>query len=530
MRRLFTFFIVALFAQVVFAGGILTNSNQSAQFVRMLSRNASLQIDGVYFNPAGLVMLEDGLHFSVSNQTIFQSRTINSGFSYLNEKEYKGEVFAPVFPDVYAVYKNKKWAFSAGFGPNGGGGSAKYNTGLPSFEKQIAAIPSSLTTNGIPTTKYSTDIQFEGESVFYGTQLNASYAISDKISLSAGVRMLNAKNKYSGYLKDIMINPNYPAFGTSYTGNMVSAPKFFTDGETFLKGLASSATSAANSLSGMIGNGTLPAAAPLTALPAANQTAIAQLLGAAGISTTGMNVGTAVATLNATSPIFTAKANVMKDNSTGTANKEVDTEQLGTGFTPIIGFNISLEKLNIGLKYEFQTNLILTNATKVDGTGLFKNNEKSHSDIPAILAAGADYLITDAFKISGSYNMYFDKNVNWGQNVYNQERLIDNNYIELALGIEYHLSDRFALSGGFLNSNTGVSEQYQSDFSYSNDSSTGAFGLEYKIGKKLTFDAGVMLTKYKDANKEFTSGTTGYSETYGKATTGFAIGISYSIF
>ena len=37
-----------------FAGGILTNTNQHASFLRMIARGASIDIDGVYSNPAGL--------------------------------------------------------------------------------------------------------------------------------------------------------------------------------------------------------------------------------------------------------------------------------------------------------------------------------------------------------------------------------------------------------------------------------------------------------------------------------------------
>ena len=48
----------------VFAGGILTNTNQSAHFIRMVARDASVQIDAAYTNPAGLVKLNDGFHFS----------------------------------------------------------------------------------------------------------------------------------------------------------------------------------------------------------------------------------------------------------------------------------------------------------------------------------------------------------------------------------------------------------------------------------------------------------------------------------
>ena len=122
-----------------YAGGILTNTNQSAQFVRMLSRNASIDLDAVYFNPAGLAQMKNGFYFGLHNQSITQNRIIKSEFPLLNRpdnqnyKEYDGKVSAPAFPSAFAVYKIDKWAFSAGFGPNGGGGSAKYYTGLPSF-------------------------------------------------------------------------------------------------------------------------------------------------------------------------------------------------------------------------------------------------------------------------------------------------------------------------------------------------------------------------------------------------------------
>ena len=128
--------------------------------------------------------------------------------------------------------------------------------------------------------------------------------------------------------------------------------------------------------------------------------------------------------------------------------------------------------------------------------------------------------------------MYLDKNVDWGKNIYLQDRTIDKNYVELAFGVEYNLTKKFAVSAGYLNSNTGVSEQYQSDFSYSNDSYTAGLGFQWNLNKKLVLDAGAMLTTYKDDTKSFTEpapfGT--YSETYGKDTFTFAFGIGYKIF
>ena len=38
-----------------YAGGILTNTNQSVDFLRNPARDAAIGLDGVYSNPAGVV-------------------------------------------------------------------------------------------------------------------------------------------------------------------------------------------------------------------------------------------------------------------------------------------------------------------------------------------------------------------------------------------------------------------------------------------------------------------------------------------
>ena len=49
----------------VFAGGLLTNTNQSFIFGRNFARDGVIAIDGVYSNPAGVAFLGKGLHLSV---------------------------------------------------------------------------------------------------------------------------------------------------------------------------------------------------------------------------------------------------------------------------------------------------------------------------------------------------------------------------------------------------------------------------------------------------------------------------------
>lgn len=200
------------------SAGILTNNNQSATFIRLLSRNASLDVDAVYYNPAGLVKLSDGFHLSLHNQMITQDKKIINGFPLLNDPNYLGEVRVPFFPNLYAVYKKGNLAISFGLGPNAGGGTADFKTGLPSFEIPFSTLPVLLTSMGVPTTDYDINIAFKGESVFMGYQLNFSYALSPSLALGVGARLIQATNKYEGSITDVMINPG---------GNWVSAYDFF---------------------------------------------------------------------------------------------------------------------------------------------------------------------------------------------------------------------------------------------------------------------------------------------------------------
>ncbi|WP_163718175.1 OmpP1/FadL family transporter [Mangrovibacterium lignilyticum] len=430
-----------------FAGGILTNANQSAQYIRMLSRNASTQIDGVYFNPAGLTSMENGFHFALNNQSLFQTRTIENSFPLLNQSSFEGGLTIPVFPSGFAVYKKDKLALSFGFGINSGGGSAEYKTGLPSFEVPIAQIPALVTAMGVPTSSYSADLYFKGRSVFLGFQFNATYELSDIISVAGGLRYISAVNTYDGHITNVMINPQHPLVNPS--GGFMLASDFFT--------------------------------------------AVGQ-------------------------PAYAA----------ATSDQEVDVKQKGKGITPILGLDLHpSEGLNIGIRYEFRTKLEMTNETEVDGTGMFPHGEKFRNDIPAILGAGVDYQLFDNLKVSASYSNYFDKDANWD----GKEESVDNNLYELALGMEFQISDFTTISAGYMHTKTGVGRGFQSDINYSLDANSVGFGAMFKVNEKFDLDLGMLYTAYQGAYKEIEYENIGtFKETYDKVNLAFTIGVTYHLF
>lgn len=211
-----------LISHVAFAGGILTNSNQSAQYIRMLSRGASTEIDAVYYNPAGLVHMLDGFTLALSSQTISQTKKIENTFPLLNTSNFEGDVWVPVFPNFYAAYKKDRLAISFGFGPNAGGGTADFEQGLPSFEMPFSKIPAAISQFGQPfgisANAYSADVSFNGSSIYYGAQLGVSYAVTEQFSVAVGARYIMAQNTYEGSITNVMVNPG---------GQMVPASTFF---------------------------------------------------------------------------------------------------------------------------------------------------------------------------------------------------------------------------------------------------------------------------------------------------------------
>lgn len=536
MKKLLSIVAGMTISVSVLAGGLVTNNNQSIMYTRTQNRNASTGIDAVYFNPAGLTKLGNGLFVSLNNQTITQTQTVTDDYQFLSgtkPRTYVGDVKAPVYPGVYVVFNAGKLSLSAGFNPVGGGGGATYKTGLPSFEQMVADLPPSLSAAGITTTNYSADIYFKGSSVYFGYQANVAYKINDMFSVALGGRLVSAKNTYSGYLKNIKINPNYPAFGASYNGiNMVSAPAFFTTGATVLTGLYTGATGYSSVLSGIIGGG-VSAATLLTdkATNGLNDTQIGTIqaiITAAGLDPTGVNIGTAQAYLSGAAPVFYGKSLLMTGLAAETSDLEVDAEQTGTGFTPILSVNVTpVENLDISVKYEFKTKLDLK--TKVidgkDGGGLYVQDSVIKADIPAILSLGFQYKPIKRLTLAGSFNYYFDKNVDYDGSDKIDIKMIDKNFVEYGLGAEFGINDKLRVSAGWSATITGVNKlNYNNDLSYSANTNTFGFGFGYRITHLIDLNLGYQYTVYATPSNNLTD-LVAYKETYGKKTWLVGVGL-----
>jgi long-chain fatty acid transport protein len=543
MRKLLTIVAAMFVTGSLFAGGLVTNTNQSAAWVRLPARNASVGVDAVYFNPAGLMKLENGFHVSLSNQSIFQKREIENsyagpGSAYgLNEHIYKGTVTALAFPSVYAVYKMDKFAFSLGFSPVGGGGGAEYEKGLPSFEvSQSDLVPLLAASQG--ASAYKLDAYFKGSSTFLGFQGGVSYKINDWLSVAAGVRYVTAKNTYEGYLKNIQVN----------------LPAGWTRADLIMTGIALSASTAASSTSAIIaasatyGTFTLAQAQTFGIINATQRAQLEGGLTAFGSATT-VTIAQADAVFKGAAAKYTATATLLGDQT-------ADVAQSGSGITPVFSVNISpSENLNIGIKYELATKLDLKNKTTKDlligytATGtpitMFPEGAMTRNDMPAMLAVGIDYKLAKSLKISLGSNYFFDKAADYGHKVdadlnsatpsvhIANSDIIDNNGFSIQAGLEYNVSMKLLVSGGYVWANKGVNSKYQSDLTYGLATQTFGLGGAYNVSDKIQINLGAGYTLYKEDSKTVdhvfsgTGANITATESYRKSTMMVAVGIDF---
>ena len=416
-----------------FAGGILTNTNQNATFLRNPSRNAAIAIDGVYNNPAGIAFLPQGFHLSVSWQAAWQKRVmdVNNQLFGMNadgkgtSREFVGETNAPVIPSVQAAYViNDKWSVSAQFAVGGGGGKCEFAEGLPMFEELIGSAAAGINAQVNPNSQqfsYNLNQNLTGEQYFYGFQVGATYKVAENLSVFGGLRTVIASCNYTGAINNFKVNgidaKNFaPAFTQAYqqavaAGNVEAATK-----------------------AGMV-------------------------------------------------------AQLTKEDLT------LDCSQSGIGFTPIIGVDWNLGKLNLAAKYEFRTKIELENDSKnssnVDALmAQYADGAKNRSDIPAILSLGAQYAISDNVRamVGGVY--YWDKDAK-GTPIKKGDNTWEANF-----GIEWDVNDKILLSCGAQRTEYGFDDTDMADTNFNTSSYAVAIGGAYKFSEKIKLNVGYMHSFY----------------------------------
>lgn len=525
-------------SSVSFAGGFLTNTNQNVAFNRMMSREASIGIDGVYYNPAGVVFLGDGHHLSINWQLAYQDRTIKNDYSLftnnvnnpITPREFKGEAFAPVIPSFQYAYNKGRWSFQGNFALTGGGGKCTFDNGLGSFERIVAET--AMAACGLARIvdgalgsvlgrevsmfgsdqafgaggKYSYNSYMHGRQYYFGLSLGAAYKVSDNFSVFGGVRGIYATTNYYGYVEDIKVGnmPLYmvldptkkdaanielscdqngigftPIIGVDFkTGKWNFSAKYEFKTRMRLKNKSVN-------LVPSIGN-----------LPANLSSQMTQIL-TAQFTQAGLPAEQAAAKAEAAATAVLA--------------------------------NQTVQKTMLGLKNQFDTELD-------EAIGEYADGKKIAADIPAYLSVGVGYSPIDPLRINVGFHFFDDKNAKAYNN--RQEKL-DHGTLEYNAGVEYDINKKFTVSAGWQSTNYGLPEEeattskdkrFMDDKSFVTSSNSVGLGGVWHFNKKMSLTVAYFHTFYQhkkttESVELIPGNAINYSADYSRNNNVFAAGI-----
>lgn len=531
-------------SSATFAGGLLTNTNQHVAFNRMMSREASIGIDGVYYNPAGVVFMGEGSHLAINWQAAWQTRTINNDYKLFTNnvnnpttpRDFKGKAVAPVIPSFQYAYNKGRWSLQGNFALTGGGGKCTFDNGLGSFEKIVSEtamgaiglagaidyaankilVPGSINPDGTINSAnfkpmftsdkafgskgdYSFNSYMHGRQYYFGLSAGAAYKVTDNFSVYAGLRGIYATCNYYGYVEDIKV------------GNM---------------------------------------------------------------------------------PLY----QVLDPSKENSANIELSCDQSGIGFTPMLAVDYKTGRWNFSAKYEFKTRMRLKNKSvnqlpsignlddnlknqmnklftgtfmaagmpqeqamikaeqasqavladknvvattaalkqqfdsKIDkAIGEYADGKKIAGDIPSLLTVGVGYSPIDELHINVGFHWFDDYNATSYNN--RNKLLKKRGTLEFNAGVEYDVNKKITVSTGWQNTNYGLTDEYMDDKSFVVGSNSVGLGGVYHITKKLDFSVAYFHTFYNHVKTSETvtlapGKSYTYNSDYTRNNSAFAAGVN----
>ena len=202
----------------------------------------------------------------------------------------------------------------------------------------------------------------------------------------------------------------------------------------------------------------------------------------------------------------------------------IDMDQSGVAFAPIVGVDYKVGDFNFAAKYEFRAKTTVENDTKACDVaagpmmgqvgmketietaagaalggylGGFADGNKLRSDAPAILSLAGSWQIIDRLQVMAGWNYYFDKDAKveslmGGDNM----KKLSRNTLEYLFGAEFKVTEKFLLSAGIQFCNFGINDNYTSDLAFTNDSFTTGVGGKYSLTEKLDINFGYCYANY----------------------------------
>ncbi len=234
---------------------------------------------------------------------------------------------------------------------------------------------------------------------------------------------------------------------------------------------------------------------------------------------------------------------------------QLDCDQTGWGYCPIVGLDYRLGPVTLAARYEFRTKLDIPNDTKqldakmlnpatqsyVEGAAAlaqfgdkvadYEDGAKTRYDMPSLLTVAVGYEITPKLRATAEYHFFDDKHAKMAND---RQKELEHGTHEFLLGAEYDVNDRLTLSCGGQRTDYGLSDTYQQNTSFACDSYSIGLGAAVNLTEKMRLTAGYFITLYSDYTREYPTSDGGYLGTgyagkdiYSRTNNVIGIGLDY---
>jgi len=408
-----------------------------------------------------VAFMPEGFHLGFNWQYAHQTRTIESTSPYFalgkknngqTTKTFEGVADAPCIPSLQAAYNTGNWSWQFNFSVPGGGGKCEFADGLGSFESVVGTIAQQLAPLG--ATGYDMDGFMRGRQYYFGVQLGTAYKVNKDLAVYGGLRLLYGNATYKAKISNIQVQTaaGYMDFGS------------------FLENASTSVDAGISKINAGIAQYEAAGAAA----PQELTTQLAQLEGTKN-SLNGLQK-------------YSQGVNLLCNQSS-------------LGIAPIVGIDYRLGNFNLAAKYEFKTQIRMKNestvneASEIAAVNKFRDGEEVNEDVPALLAVGAQWTLTNKVRVNAGYHLYFDKDAEWYNNA---QSLLSHNTNEFLAGIEWDINEKMTISAGVQKTNYGLTDAYMNDMSFVVNSISYGFGFNYKLSDKVTAKMGYFQTDYEN--------------------------------
>ena len=237
------------------------------------------------------------------------------------------------------------------------------------------------------------------------------------------------------------------------------------------------------------------------------------------------------------------------------ATLQLDVDQRGWGYTPIVGVDFHKGPLTVAARYEFRTKICVPNKTNdlqaglgpqltallqatnpaalntivtalAQKTAAYQDGVETRYDMPALLSVAVGYEFEKNVRATLEYHFFDDKNAKMANN--RQEHLTHGTH-EFLAGIEGDVNDRLTLSCGVQRTDYGLSDDYQQNTSFACDSYSIGLGAAVKLTDKIRLNAGYFCSIYDDYDKQCQPARDGYTgtETYSRTNHVIGLGVDF---